>query len=60
MELFSELYSCYYQVVAEILRRAPLSAAQAGEIVQERAFAESGLYILPRLLDEEKQSRCPI
>ena len=29
MELFSEVYGCYYAVVSEILRSAPLTRAQA-------------------------------
>lgn len=54
MELFSELYSCYYQVVNEILRRAetaPLYRKEISAIVEEQAFSESGLTLLPRLLE---------
>lgn len=56
MELFSEVYSCYYQVAAEVLRAAgeqALSRREIARIVEEKAFSESGLYLLPRLLEGE-------
>ena len=33
MELFSEVYGCYYQVVAEILRAAPLPRNELDALV---------------------------
>lgn len=56
MELFSELYSCYYQVVARILRaaeRKPLPRREIARMIDQQAFAESGLYLLPRLCGGE-------
>lgn len=67
MELFSELYGCYYAVVAKILNRAyqqGISSAEINAIVQQEAFAESGLHLIPRLLNgewallEEKAKDC--
>lgn len=50
--IFSELYSAYFNAVAEILRAAvdhPLEKGELERIVGERAFAESVLYIEPAL-----------
>lgn len=55
-ELFSEVYSCYYQVVSEILRRTaqePVSVAEMTEIIQDKGFADSCLYLLPKLTGGE-------
>lgn len=54
MELFSELYNCYYQVVDHILREAsahPISQKRIQAICKEIGFAESSFYILPKLFD---------
>ncbi len=54
MELFSEIYSCYYTVVAKILNTAfnnPLTKADITEIIDSNAFSESAFYILPKLLE---------
>lgn len=58
MELFSEIYNCYYQVVDSILTRAeqtPITRKEMQETALELGFAESGLYILPRLFSGEWQ-----
>lgn len=51
MELFSEVYGCYYQVVADILRAAPLTRRQVEALVGARGYGESTLQLIPRLLD---------
>lgn len=54
--LFNELYSAYYNAVAEILKAAvehPLEACEMRQIVEKRAFGESILNI-PSALREEK------
>ena len=51
MELFSEVYGCYYAVVAEILRSAPLTRAQAEALAAGRGYGESVLQLIPKLLD---------
>lgn len=56
MELFSEIYSCYYQVVDCIVREAETRSFTKKEmenICTRHGFAESGLYILPKLLGGE-------
>lgn len=56
MELFSEIYNCYYQIVSHILSRAeqvPVTRQDMAEICSELGFAESGLYILPKLISGE-------
>lgn len=54
MNLFSELYNCYYQVTAEILKKAwqnPLTRQQIHEIAETNGYQESALEIIPRLLE---------
>jgi len=56
MELFSEVYSCYYNVVNKILNESfnkALSKKDINEIIEENAFQESALYILPKLISGE-------
>lgn len=52
MELFSEIYGLYYQIVADILDHAPLTRDEAREIAAESGFAESVLHLIPKLLEE--------
>lgn len=55
MELFSKVYSCYYQVVERILEEAllnPVTEKQMTEIIQAYGFAESVLTILPALTSQ--------
>lgn len=52
MELFSEVYGCYYEVVAEILRSVPLSRRQVEALVARRGYGESTLELVPKLLEE--------
>lgn len=56
MELFSELYSCYYQIVDQILTEAesrPVTVKEMNEICRSLGFLESGVYLLPKLTDGE-------
>lgn len=52
MMLFSEIYGCYYQVVAAVLDacQSPQKADELYDIVNASAFRESALFILPKLL----------
>lgn len=52
MELFSEVYGCYYEVVAQILRAAPLDRRQIEALVGARGYGESTLQLIPKLLDQ--------
>lgn len=54
--LFSELYSAYYNTVADILKEAvdhPLQDKEINRIIEKKAFGESGLTI-PSALREER------
>lgn len=56
MELFSEIYNCYYQVVDSILKKAEkylITEKEMNQVCSELGFAESGLYILPKLISQE-------
>jgi len=53
MELFSEIYNCYYQIVDVILKKAecsPISKNEIDKVCKELGFYESSLYILPKLI----------
>ncbi len=53
MEYFSEIYGSYYLAVAAVLSRAavsPISEKEISEIISEKAFSESSLYIVPKLI----------
>jgi len=58
MELFSEIYSCYYKVVENILNTAskePVTKEVITEIIDNNGFSESAFYILPKLLQGDWQ-----
>ncbi|AQY49818.1 hypothetical protein UE46_01245 [Listeria weihenstephanensis] len=53
MEIFNEIYGTYYRVVQEILaQKRGLTRQEMTEIVRERGFDESGLHLLPQLMDQ--------
>lgn len=55
VKMFNEIYSAYYNAVAAILKaasREPLTDQKIRNIVEEKAFEESILNILPALKDE--------
>lgn len=59
--IFSELYSTYYNTVAEILKVAcdhPLKQNELRQIISEKAFGESVLQIEPALMNEQWQLLC--
>ena len=52
MELFNEIYSCYYQTVRRILEQAaerPISVKEMEQLCRTWAFQETSLSVLPRL-----------
>jgi len=54
--MFSEVYSAYFIAVAAILREAAhggISKKRMTEIINEKAFSESFLTIIPALQNEE-------
>ncbi|WFR55579.1 WYL domain-containing protein [Anaerocolumna sp. AGMB13025] len=53
MELFSEIYNCYYSVIAKILETSPLTEKQMQELILNNAFSESAVYLMPKLCKEE-------
>lgn len=56
MELFSEIYSCYYNVVSKILNKSvnnSISKENIYNIIHDNAFSESTLHILPNLIQGE-------
>lgn len=60
--IFSELYSTYYQTVAAILKAAidhPVETTEMRHIVEEHAFGESMLHILPAIEEQRWQLITP-
>ena len=58
MTVFSELYSAYYNAVADILKKAsdhPVTQKEIRETAQKAAFSESMLSIVPALTEERWQ-----
>ena len=56
MEFFSEIYGCYYNVVAKILAETIeicKTEAEITDIINSSAFSESAFYILPKLISGE-------
>lgn len=52
MNLFSEIYSCYYQIIYRMIHTAsPLTRQQMQQIIQQYGYAETGIFLLPKLLD---------
>ena len=54
MELFSEIYNCYYQVVARILEEAahaPISQNEMTRVAQRYGYDESVLAIIPHMIN---------
>jgi hypothetical protein len=55
-ELFSEVYSCYYQVVRQILAEADgqaIKEADMNRIASAYGYEESGFFIVPKLIQGE-------
>ena len=52
MELFSEIYGKYYKLIASLLTKLPLTRQEINGYVTKEGFAESNLYLLPKLLDK--------
>lgn len=54
-ELFSEVYGCYYSVVAKILEQAGkgISRSDMEELVNSHAFYDSAFHLLPKLFSGE-------
>ena len=55
MELFSEIYGCYYTVVSTILEKASvgITKAEIDEIMSQNAFYDSSFHMLPKLFSHE-------
>lgn len=56
MELFSEIYGCYYTVMARILRHAHpggLARADIEAMIKESGFADTAFHLLPKLISGE-------
>lgn len=54
MEIFSEIYNCYYSVVSSILQQSPLTKKQIDEYIMNQAFLESSIILTPKLCNENQ------
>ncbi len=56
LELFSEIYSCYFRAIRKVLEAAqknPLTYDEITEIINSNAFSESSFFIMPYLQSSE-------
>lgn len=53
MELFSEIYSCYYHIVSKILQEQNLTAESMRGIIEENGFSDTALYLMPKLTESD-------
>lgn len=55
MELFSEIYGCYYTVIQTILEKASngITKDEIDEILNKNAFYDSSFHMLPKLFSNE-------
>jgi len=55
MELFSEIYGCYFAVVSRILEKAQngLTKAEIEQLVESQGFNDSAFHLLPSLFSSE-------
>ena len=51
-ELFSEVYNCYFQVIKSLIEtKQSISEQELQYRIQDTCFAESILYLLPKLTE---------
>lgn len=54
MELFSEVYNCYFQVIKSLIEKKNyITESELKFRIKESGFEESILYLLPKLTDNE-------
>ena len=54
MQLYSELYNCYYNIIHNLLsRRSPFSRAELETVVNKEGFSETTLYLIPKIASGE-------
>lgn len=54
MNLFSDIYNCYYQVMKKILiQQCTFSKKDLDDCIKENGFEESPLFIMPKILSGE-------
>lgn len=54
MELFSEIYNCYYQIMKSILTNpSPFTLAELRTSISQTGYEESLLYLIPKLTSGE-------
>ena len=50
MQLYSEIYNCYYNIIHDLLRRnVPISKDELSSVVSNKGFDETMLYLIPKL-----------
>ena len=50
MQLYSEIYNCYYNIINNLLNRStPFTDEELSSVVSEKGFDETMLYLIPKL-----------
>ena len=51
MNLYSEIYGAYYNIIGDLLRKGTFSDAELRHVVEEKGFGETMLYLIPKIAD---------
>ena len=51
MNLYSEIYGAYYNIIADLLRMGSFSQPELMKVVEEKGFGETMLYLVPKLAE---------
>lgn len=50
MQLYSEIYNCYYNIIHDLLRKnGPFSKDELSSVIESKGFDETILYLIPKL-----------
>ena len=51
MNLYSEIYGAYYNIIADLLRMGSFSQPELMKVVEEKGFGETMLYLVPKIAE---------
>ena len=51
MNLYSEIYSAYYNIISTLLRKGTFTGSELSQIADEKGFGETMLYLIPKISD---------
>ena len=51
MNLYSEIYSAYYNIISTLLRKGTFTGSELSKVVEQKGFGETMLYLIPKIAD---------